>query len=244
MALVDGPHTPAAVLKRLGRLQFQGASLEEQVWCPTTAKRLAGMRQRTPQCLQAKAYAKAWLAINALNGEVVGSQNEVSPSPSPGASTPPSWTKTLLAPGRGQIIPVAQATPVAEEVVVPRFPMWQYLMSVIHKLPGWLDKAVSMFLIYASGMLVIAPGTALAAGISMLQWVPSYVGYVITDVSRVWAGASFSTCPPPPSCTCDWLQASNVSHNITVIEANSIPWWTTAGAGFFGASLASLLHRG
>jgi len=99
----------AEVMQGLGDRPFQGQSLRHVINSEASAKLYSSNRRKDLEHNLARQYAKAWLAIHAIESN---SSPSSIPRPVPRTAVHDSGLAgVMLGPGRGQLIPVANTVP-------------------------------------------------------------------------------------------------------------------------------------
>ena len=208
-------NSASVVLESLGRLKFEGSRIKDLITSSQAAKRITSLKTKDPATKNAKAYARAWIAMNDVK------QIPVIPSP-PTTSPDEALTSLLTSPGKGQLVPVIDV--VVPDLKVPepkgftRLPSappqssksWCSallacsLSSVSSQLLGWLshvawylDKMLAGICVVVFMTVLFNPGLLITLIFWIFRSVPWYFGFAAQSVrAQLYDGLGFESKLP------------------------------------------------
>ena len=181
-------------LAKLGKLPRESSTIAEIVSNEAVAKRYMNCKKQTPATVQAKCYAKAWLALqkasiddDAIDAMAVSAASALKPFVHDS-----SMANVLLGPGKGQLVRVVETDDSASPKVaadkserksekVDDFILrsaWKWCLdnvpTYLARIPKLLDRIVCACIVLTIGSFMAHPGLAVICLVGLLKAVPNY----------------------------------------------------------------------
>ena len=243
----------ATSIAALGCVSVGDRTVEETITSLDVARSWAAKRGNGPQKSALRAYARAWLAFSEISQESLpaapstcsasGSSSSSFHRKAIGIAREGSYpqeklARTVLGPGRGQLVPVAEVRP---ETPIEKGPpitkddhslgWWSLLTLARTRLSNW-----SAWLLAVTVMYILAFPQLPLIGVGFaLRLVPWYLSYVWQQwvaqagIDSSWSGAG------------DFERQQLKCGTLSIIKHESEGLWLTAGVGFLGAWLGARL---